>query len=117
MALARLHLGDLALVQHDAAHELAVERDHVPRERVAAHLLGRADEPAAGVLHKRERLGQQLVERLALGKTFLELRSLLRVVLRREVLRLVFLFNLFYLRHDWRDLLEVALVLGAENHL
>ncbi len=52
LALAGAHLGDLALVQHDAADELDVEVAHLQ------HAL-------AGLAHQREGLGQQRVERLA----------------------------------------------------
>ena len=54
LALAGLHLGDLALVQHRAADELHVEVPHVQ------HAL-------AGFADDSEGLGQQVVERLAVG--------------------------------------------------
>ena len=54
LALAGLHLGDLALVQHHAADQLDVEVAH----------LERADR---GFAHGRERLRQQVVQRLAVG--------------------------------------------------
>ena len=52
LALAGLHLGDVALVQDDPAHQLDVERARAHRalERLA---------------HGRERLEEDLVERLA----------------------------------------------------
>ena len=53
LALAGLHLGDLAAVQHDAADELDVE---------VAHL----ENAPAGFPNRRERLHEQIVERLAL---------------------------------------------------
>ena len=49
LALAGAHLGDLAAVEHDAADHLHVV---VP---LAEHALG-------GLAHRRERLGQQIVE-------------------------------------------------------
>ena len=55
LAFAGLHLGDLALVQHGAADELHVEVPHVQHA-------------AAGLAHDGERLGQQVVERFALGE-------------------------------------------------
>ena len=55
LALAGLHLGDLAVVQHHAADELHVVVPHV-------------EHAAAGLAHHGEGLGQQLVERLAAGR-------------------------------------------------
>ena len=63
LALAGLHLGDLALVQHRAADELHVEVPHVQHA-------------AAGLADDGERLGQQIVERLALGERAAELGGL-----------------------------------------
>ena len=49
LALAGLHLGDLALVQHYAAHELDVEVAHPQR---AAHgLAGRGEDLGQGLVH------------------------------------------------------------------
>ena len=59
LALAGLHLGDLALVQHDAAHQLDVEM------ALAERSLGR-------LADGRERLDQQVVERLARGEALAE---------------------------------------------
>ena len=59
LALTGLHLGDVAEVQRGAAHEL--------------HLVVELAERAPGGLaHHRERLGQQVVERLAVGEALLE---------------------------------------------
>ena len=55
LALAGLHLGDPALVQHDAADELHVEVPHVQRA-------------AAGLAHDGERLGEEVVERSRPGR-------------------------------------------------
>ena len=63
LAFAGLHLGDLALVQHAAADELHVEVPHV-------------EHAAAGFADDGERLGQQVVERLALGEPLAELGGL-----------------------------------------
>ena len=52
LALAGLHLGDVALVEEDAAHELHVEG-------------AQAERPARGLAHQGEGLGQQGVEVLA----------------------------------------------------
>ena len=117
LALARLHLGDLALVQHDAAHELAVERDHVPRERMPAHVRGGAHEMAARVLDERERLGQDVVQRLAARNALLELRRQTREVRVGQVLFLILLLKMVDLCDDRLELLQFPGVLGAENHL
>ena len=53
LALACLHLGNLAVVQHHAADQLNIEVAH------AEHAL-------AGLAHHGEGLGQQLIEELAL---------------------------------------------------
>ena len=73
LALARLHLGYLALVEHDAADELDVERNHVPGEGVPADLRRRPAQVAARVLYECKRLGEYVVERLAFRDTVLEL--------------------------------------------
>ena len=118
LALARLHLGDLALVEHDAAYELAVEGDHVPRERVAAHLGGGAHQAAAGVLHERERLWEKAVESdLLLREATPELGRHARIVLGREVLSLVLGLDAVDLRHNGAEPLQVAGVLGAKDFL
>ena len=59
LAFAGAHLGDLAVVQHDAADKLHVEMAHMQRA------LG-------GLAHDRERLGQQLFQRRALRDTVAE---------------------------------------------
>ncbi|MGY4354267.1 hypothetical protein ACVW0J_000760 [Bradyrhizobium sp. i1.7.7] len=60
LAFAGLHLGDVALVQHDAADQLHVEMT------LAERALG-------GFAHGGEGRHQQIVERFALGELFLEL--------------------------------------------
>jgi hypothetical protein len=65
LALARRHLGDLPQVQLDAADELDVVVDHVPRHLAADHRHRRADEAARRLAHRRERLRQELIEHLA----------------------------------------------------
>ncbi len=59
LSFARFHLGDPALVQNDTADELAVEMSH-------------SENPARRLANGRERLGQNVVERFAVGKPFLE---------------------------------------------
>ena len=63
LAFAGLHLGDLALVEHGAADQLHVEVPHV-------------EHAAAGLAHDGEGLGQQVVERLAVGEALAELGGL-----------------------------------------
>ncbi len=55
LAFAGLHLGDLALMQHHAAHQLDVE-------------MALAEGALGGLAHGRERLDQQVVEGLAGGQ-------------------------------------------------
>ena len=100
LAFARLHLGDLAAVQHHAADQLDVEVAHV--EHAPARL---ADD--------RERLRQEVVERLAVGEARLELRGLATQLFVGEFLDL----RLFSV--DGGDLraqaLQVTLVLRADD--
>ena len=63
LAFAGLHLGDLALVQYGAADQLHVEVPHV-------------EHAPAGFADDGERLGQQVVERLAIGEALPELGGL-----------------------------------------
>ena len=70
LAFAGLHLGDLAAVQHDAADQLHVEVPHV-------------EHAAAGLADHREGLGQQVVERFAVGEPLAEFGGLLAQLLRR----------------------------------
>ena len=70
LAFAGLHLGDLAAVQHHAADQLHVEVPHVQHA-------------AAGLADDGEGLGQQVVERLAVGEPLAELGGL-RAQLRRR---------------------------------
>ena len=55
LAFAGLHFGDPAAVEHHAADQLHVEVPHVQHA-------------AAGLADDRERLGQQVVERFAVGE-------------------------------------------------
>ena len=59
LALAGLHLGDGAVVQHRAADQLDVEVPHV-------------QDAAAGLAHDGKRLGHEVVHGLALGEPFPE---------------------------------------------
>ena len=71
LALAGLHLGDAALVQHDAAHQL--------------HRVGpQAQHPVGGLPHGGKGLGQNIVQRLPGGKPLLELHRLVLELLVGE---------------------------------
>ena len=70
LAFAGLHLGDLAAVQHHAAHQLHVEVPHV--EHAASRL---ADD--------RERFDEQVVERRAVGDALAEFDRSCREAVRR----------------------------------
>ncbi len=59
LAFARLHLGDLSLVQHDAAHHLDVE-------------VAEADRAPARLAAQRERLDQQLVQVMPFARLLAE---------------------------------------------
>ena len=63
LALARLHLGDLALVEHDAAHDLDVE-------------VAQTERSLGGLADGGEGLGADVVKVVALGKQGLELIGL-----------------------------------------
>ena len=115
LALARGHLGDAALVQRDAADQLDVEVHHVPRQLVVADDDLAADHAAGGILHRRESLGQDLVERLA----GLEARAEL-VGLGAELLvgqRLVGELELVDAHDDRATLLDVFAMVAAGEFL
>ncbi len=63
LALAGLHLGDVAVVEHDAAQHLDVERPH-------------AQCAFGGLASDRERLVQEVVQQLAVRVALAELRGL-----------------------------------------
>ena len=117
LSLTRLHLGNLALMKHDAADELTVEGNHVPREGVSADLLGRADKVTACVLHESESLRKNVVKRLTPGNTLLELRRHARKILVREILSLIFRLDAVDLGDDRLELFELARVLRPKYHL
>ena len=112
LAFAGGHFRDLALMEHDAADDLHVERDHVPHELVAADLVGAPDHAAAGVLHDGERLAHHGVERFALGVAVLELLRLGFQLLVGE--RLVRFLQGVDLRHQGTQPFHVALRFAAE---
>jgi hypothetical protein len=63
LALTRLHLGDAPLMQHDSANQLYIEVPHVQRA-------------SRGFTARGERFRQNIVQRLAVLKSFLEFVSL-----------------------------------------
>ena len=77
LALAGAHLGDRALVQHRTAQDLHVEVAH-------------AERALRGLAHDRERLGQQIVQRLALFEPLAELGGLAAELVIGERSELVF---------------------------
>ena len=76
LALAGGHLGNLALVERDAADELHIVVHHVPREFVLAHGNLAAVEATGGVLYDGKSLGQKLVEGFTGLETVAELSGL-----------------------------------------
>ncbi len=77
LALTGLHLGDVAEVQRGATHDLHVEGAHAERAN-------------RGLAHGGERLGQQVVERLAVGVALAELDGLVLELLVGELLEVLF---------------------------
>ena len=71
-----LHLGDLPLMEHNAADNLNVEGHHVPGQLMPADFAGRSHQPPARILDRGERFRQEVIERLALGETLPKLRGL-----------------------------------------
>ena len=115
LAFASGHLRDAALVHRDAADELDVVGDLHPGPLAAHQVEGRSLEATAGVLGCREGLHQQVVDRLAVLKALLELGRLAAQLVVGE--RLVLLLEGVDLIDQRADLLEVPLVLGAEDFL
>ena len=101
LAFAGLHLGDLALVQDHAADQLHVEVPHV--EHAPARL---ADDG--------EGLGQQVVERLALGEPLAELGGLARAA-RSSVSAWIDGSKPLTAATSGAQPLQFALVLGADD--
>ena len=117
LAFARLHFGNLALMQNDTAYELHVERNHIPRKRMPADLLRRPDKLAAGVLDERVRLRQNVVERLALGDAVLEFLRFARKILIREVFSLIFLLYPVDFPDHGPELFQFTIVFGSQYSL
>ena len=77
LALARLHLGDVAEVQSRSAHELYVEVTH-------------AERALRGLAHSGESLGQQVVERLTVTVALAQFDGLVAQLIVGEVAEVVF---------------------------
>ena len=100
LALARLHLGDPPEVEGGAAHQLHV-------------VVALADRPLRGLAHDRERLDQQVVDRLAVLDALAELRRLrlqlgVGQLLHRRLERVD-------VGHEPGDRLDLATLSGAED--
>ena len=102
LALTGLHLGDAPLMQHDAADEL-----HAVRAQ-AEHAVGR-------LAHRRERLGQDVVERLAVCQPLLERGGLgLQLGVRQ---RLILIGQRLDLIGDRVDGFQLPLAVSTKNLL
>ena len=101
LAFAGLHLGDPAAVQHDAADQLDVEVPHVQRA-------------AAGLAHDGEGLGQQVVERLAVGQRARGTPTVLARSCSSESCLDLRLFRVDF-GDEGLDPLQLALVLRADD--
>ena len=102
LAFAGLHLGDGAAMQHDAAHQLHVE-------------VALAQGPHCRLAHGGEGIGQDVVQRLALGQALAQrLRARLQLaVAERFQRRLAFAHG----GDDGLQRADVAVVGGAEYPL
>ncbi len=100
LALAGLHLGDPAAMQHDPADQLHVEVPHIERA-------------AAGLADDGEGLGKQIVERFALGEALAELGGLQAQRFVAERPGLVF-FGVD-LGDERPDAFQLALILGTDD--
>ena len=100
LALAGLHLGDPAAVQHDAADELDVEMAHV-------------EHAPAGLANDGEGLGQQVLERRAVREPLPELGGPGAELLVGKPLNLGF-FGVD-LGHERTNPLQLAIVRGADD--
>ena len=100
LALAGLHLGDLAAVQHDAADELHVEVPH-------------AEHAPSGLAHHREGVDQQVVEGGSLVAPGAQLRRLVTESVVRE--RADIVLPLPDRGDQGLNSLEIPLILGAED--
>ncbi len=102
-------------MKYHAADQLHIEGNHFPDDVLAAYdgnmlAFGQA---SAGVLHDREGLRQQIVERLPLTKALLELRRFRLQLFVHQAL--VFLFEGVDLVHERQEALDFALIFRAED--
>jgi hypothetical protein len=100
LALAGLHLGDLALVDDDATEKLDVEGaqpDGAPR----------------GLAHHRERLRQDVIERLAVGESVFKFIGLRSQLIVGELLD--FGLQSIDLIHNWLKLSKLLFVGLSED--
>ena len=100
LAFTGLHLGDAALMQHDAAHQL---------HRIGAH----AQHAVRRLADGGKGLRQDVVQRFAIGEALLEFR---RLGLKLGVgQRLVFLLHALDLMDDGPDGFQLTLGIRSEN--
>src|SRR5699024_6614458 len=102
LALTGLHLGDVAEVERRTTHELDVE-------------VTLAERAARSLMHRREGLRHEVVERLALGEARAEARRLLTELLVGE--RCEAVLEPVHLGCHARQLLEDASFAEAEDLL
>ena len=100
LALAGLHLGDHAAMQHDPAHQLHIE-------------MALAERALGGLAHRRERLDEQIVEFGAIGEPRLEFGRAGAQRLVRQLLKLG--LQLVDLIDQRLEAFDVAVVGGAEQ--
>ncbi len=113
LAFARRHFRDPAVVQGDPAEDLHVKWDHVPFVGLTAHGPFPADKTTAGVLYRRERLGQQIVQCCALGEPLAEFVRFRAELLVGELL--VFRFDFVDAVHHRPEPFYFALVLRTQQ--
>ena len=100
LALAGLHLGDLAAMEHDAADDLNREVTH-------------PQHPVGGLAAGREGVGQDVVQRFAVGQPLFQCRGdRLQLCIRK---RLVVILQREHLVRDGTDLFQLLIGKAAEN--
>jgi hypothetical protein len=115
LALTRGHLGDATFVERDAADQLDIEVHHVPGQFMIADQNRATDQSPGGIFYHSKRLGQDLVQRLALLQTQAELVGLgAKLVIGQ---RLVLLLELVDTRDDGAAFLDVFPMVSAGKFL